>query len=190
MNEKSLEQLVADYNNGQTDAAEEIIRRCSGVVTNVSRKYFLIGAEAEDLYQEGFIGLLKAIKTYDGQKGKFIPYAYLCVNSSVLTAIRKYSGNKNRVLNDTVPLSEAENGLSKDNPEDICIALENFRELSSDIEKLLSPIEMQVLTLYLEGLPYSEIQERLGKPFKTVDNALQRIRRKLRTIVRNGESDT
>ncbi|MBP5308853.1 MAG: sigma-70 family RNA polymerase sigma factor [Clostridia bacterium] len=180
---KSLEELVALYRGGDYSAGDEIIVRCSYIVRKVSRRYFLIGADTEDVYQEGFIGLLKAVRTYDESKGSFTYYACLCVNSAVITAVRKYAGNKNKALNDGLPLSALEGSAASENPEEIYIEGENRRELLSDIESELSVLERQILLLYLKGLSYSEIERKTGKSFKSVDNALQRIRKKLRVLL-------
>ena len=180
---KTLEELAALYRGGETSAIDEIITRCSYIVRNVARRYFLIGADTEDLYQEGFLGLIKAAQTYEKGKSSFAYYAYVCVNSAVITAVRKYAGTKNRALNDGVPLSSVEESALCENPEQIYIEGEKRRELLSDMEKELSDMERRVLSLYLKGLSYAEIEEKTGKSFKSVDNALQRIRKKLRKLL-------
>jgi RNA polymerase sporulation-specific sigma factor len=151
------------------------------LVKNVSRKFFLVGAETDDLYQEGFLGLMKAVKNYTPGKSNFLYYAHLCINSAIVTAVRKYSGGKNKVLNDGLPLSEVDGTFNfSENPEQLYIEGEHRREVYSVIQKQLSTFEKEVLSLYLQGLSYAEIQERTGKPFKSIDNALQRIRKKVK----------
>ena len=179
--EKSLEALALDYQCGDTGAIDEIIERCSYLVKNVARKYYLVGAETEDVYQEGFLGLMKAVKSYTPNKSNFLYYAHLCINSAIVTAVRKYSGGKHKILNDGLPLSEAENAVVvSDNPEDIYIEGEEFEELLKGIESKLSKFEREVLSLYLSGLSYAEMKEKTGKPSKSIDNALFRIRNKLK----------
>ncbi|MBQ9482063.1 MAG: sigma-70 family RNA polymerase sigma factor [Clostridia bacterium] len=181
--EHSLEELVALYRGGDYSVDNEIIIKCSYIVKRVSRRYFLIGADTEDVYQEGLLGLLNAMRTYDESKGSFTYYAYLCVNSAVITAVRRYAGVKNEPLNKGLPLTTLDGSASFVDPEQIYIEGENRRELVSNIENELSPMERKILSLYLKGLSYSEIEEKTGKPFKSVDNALQRIRRKLRKLM-------
>ena len=177
----SLEELALAYQSGDTGALDEIIIRCSYIVKNVSRRYFLIGADTDDLYQEGFLGIIKAAKTFTPGKSKFKYFAFLCVNGAVVSAVRKYAGDKNRILNDGLPLSEVDGTFNfSENPEQLYIEGEHRREVYSVIQKQLSPFEKEVLSLYLQGLSYAEIQERTGKPFKSIDNALQRIRKKVK----------
>ncbi len=180
----TLEELALQYRSGNTEALDEIITRCSNIVRNASRRYFLIGADTEDVYQEGFLGLIKAAKTFDAGKGNFRSYAYTCVNSAVVTAVRKYSRLKNKALNDGVPLSDyTEFADDSFDPEAMYIEGENRRELTGNIFGELTPLERKVLSLYLKGLSYSEICLATGKPFKSVDNALQRIKKKLKKLL-------
>ncbi len=179
---RSLEELVKAYRGGEEDAIDEIVLRCKGIVLNVSRRYFLIGADIEDLYQEGYIGLFKAIKTYDAAKGSFTSYAYVCVNSAALTAVRKYAGTKNKVLNDGLPLSFAWEKASPDNPEDVFIEIESRKVFAKEINKGLSDYESKVLKLYLAGQSYADMEKELKKSGKSIDNTLQRIKKKLRRL--------
>lgn len=175
------EELAIAYQGGDTGALDALIERCSHIVKNVSRRYFLIGAETDDLYQEGFLGLIKAAKSYVPGKSAFMHFAFVCVNNAVVSAIRKYAGDKNRILNDGLPLSEADNALcGAENPEELYIEGEDVRERLSDIHKKLSSFEKQILSLYLSGMSYAEMEERTGKPFKSIDNAIQRIRKKIK----------
>ncbi|MBQ9709530.1 MAG: sigma-70 family RNA polymerase sigma factor [Clostridia bacterium] len=177
----SLEDLALAYQSGDTGALDEIIERCSHVVKNVSRRYFLIGADTDDLYQEGFLGLIKAAKSFAPGKSTFIHFAFICVNTAVVSAVRKYAGDKNRILNDGLPLSEVDNALSvAENPEELFIENEDRLELVSSMNEKLSSFEREILSLYLSGMSYAEMQSRTGKPFKSIDNALQRIRKKIK----------
>ncbi len=179
----TLEELALSYQKGNTEAIDEIIERCSYIVRNMSRRYFLMGGENEDLYQEGFMGLIKAAKTYRADGGSpFKSYAFLCVQSSVITAVKKYAGNKNKVLNDGLPLSEALSEAT-DDPEELVIQGENRQEFLSGIEKKLSAFERQVLSMYLSGMSYREMEEQTGRELKQIDNALQRIRNKIKKLI-------
>ena len=177
----ALEDLALSYQQGSHEALDEIITRCSYIVKSVSRKYFLMGAETEDLFQEGYLGLIKAAKCYEKGKSSFKGFAFICVNTAIITAVRRYAGDKNKVLNDGLPLSEAaDNPSFYENPEEIFIEDETHKEFLKNIEAKLSAFEKKVLEMYLQGLSYAEMQERSGKQFKAIDNALQRIRKKLR----------
>lgn len=175
------EELALAYQGGDTGALDELIARCSHVVKNVSRRYFLIGADTDDLYQEGFLGLIKAAKSFSSGKSTFMHFAFICVNTAVVSAVRKYAGDKNKILNDGLPLSEVDSALcGAENPEALYIEGEDARELLAEINKKLSPLEREILSLYLSGMSYTEMQARTGRPFKSIDNALQRIRKKIK----------
>ena len=174
----ALEELVAAYRAGDDTAFDKIFERCSYIVRHVSRKYFLMGADAEDLMQEGFLGLLKAVRTYEEGKSSFTTYAALCINTAVITAVRRYAGDKNRVLNEGVPISDDAGKVP--NPEDILIEDEGIKELIKKINEELSEMEREVFALYLQGLSNAEIRDRLDLSAKATDNALQRIRNKIR----------
>ena len=174
----TLEELAAAYRAGNAFALDRIVERCSYLVRRVSRKYFLIGADAEDLMQEGFLGLIKAAQSYEEGKSSFTTYAALCINRSAITAIRRYAGDKNRVLNEGVPISD-DTAKVRD-PEEIVIEDEEIKELINKINEELSDMEREVFALYLQGLSNAEMQSRLALSPKATNNALQRIRNKIR----------
>lgn len=176
------------------DAMETLIKRFGPLVTRQSRSLYIIGADEEDLIQEGMIGLVKAVNDYKADKGaSFKTFAFMCVRRQMLTAINNSNNRKNIPLNHYIsiygdgnggyvsPLDEMDSGVIT-NPEDIMLARLQESDLIKVIESKLSKFEHQVLDEYLTGASYEEIGERLGKTAKSIDNAVQRIRAKLRDV--------
>ncbi len=178
----ALDELVYSYNAEDKCAWDEIIRLSYPIVKKVCRKYFLIGADAEDLHQECMIGLMRAVRSYKKEKGcSFQTYAYICIDNEAKTAVRKYCGNKNKALNDGVSLIDVVDLPSgTGNPEAVVIRDEGMDELKQKAAELLSKGEKEIFDLYICGLSRTEIEQRTGKSEKAVDNALQRIRKKFR----------
>ena len=186
-----LELINKEKNN---DAMETLIKRFGPLVTRQSRSLYIIGADEEDLIQEGMIGLVKAVNDYKANKGaSFQTFAFMCVRRQMLTAINNSNNRKNIPLNHYIsiygdgngdyvsPLDEMDSGVIT-NPEDIMLARLQESDLIKVIESKLSKFEHQVLDEYLTGASYEEIGERLGKTAKSIDNAVQRIRAKLRDV--------
>ena len=188
-------ELLARINeNKDNDAMETLIKRYGPMIMGQSRSLYIIGADEEDLIQEGMIGLVKAVNNYKPDKGaSFKTFAFMCVRRQLITAVNSSNNNKNIPLNyyisiygdgggDYASLLEAIDSGAVTNPEDIM--MDRFREsdLLKAIENKLSAFERQVLDEYLTGASYEEIGRRLGKSVKSVDNAVQRIRAKLRNI--------
>ncbi len=186
-----LELINKEKNN---DAMETLIKRFGPLVTRQSRSLYIIGADEEDLIQEGMIGLIKAVNDYKADKGaSFKTFAFMCVRRQMLTAINNSNNRKNIPLNHYIsiygdgngdyvsPLDEIDSGVIT-NPEDIMLARLQESDLIKVIESKLSKFEHQVLDEYLTGASYEEIGERLGKTAKSIDNAVQRIRAKLRDV--------
>ena len=186
-----LELINKEKNN---DAMETLIKRFGPLVTRQSRSLYIIGADEEDLIQEGMIGLVKAVNDYKADKGaSFKTFAFMCVRRQMLTAINNSNNRKTIPLNHYIsiygdgngdyvsPLDEMDSGVIT-NPEDIMLARLQESDLIKVIESKLSKFEHQVLDEYLTGASYEEIGERLGKTAKSIDNAVQRIRAKLRDV--------
>lgn len=187
----SDEILVKESQNGNGRATDVLILRYKSLVKAVARSYFLAGADVEDLLQEGDIGLFKAIQAFNGTS-TFKCFAYLCIKNSVFSAIKKSNSNKNKPLNNYISFSGLD-GSDADkseividagfDPETGYINKETERELEIEIKKHLSSLEYKILSKYLQGYSYQEIGKELSKPQKSVDNALQRIRKKLKTAI-------
>ncbi len=158
-----------------------LILRYTGVVKQTARSYFLFGGDVEDLVQEGMLGLLKAIKSYNGQIA-FKSYASLCIRRNIISAVKMANGNKHKILNISVDFDDEDFlGDTTFEPSELFEKREFLEETRVKLKKILSSFEYGVLTLYLDGYTYAEISAKTGKPFKSIDNAIQRIRKKVET---------
>ena len=187
------EQLVLMAREGSETAEEILIEKYKGLVRAKAKAYFIAGAEAEDVVQEGMIGLMKAVRSFDeGREASFKTYAGTCINNQILKAIRKAEREKNQPLNDAISLDnhlgEKDENLTIgdilkasmfDEPEEKVIYEDTLLRLKSLSRNIFSPLEAQVLRAKIAGKNYQEIAEELGKSPKTIDNALQRIRKKI-----------
>jgi RNA polymerase sporulation-specific sigma factor len=190
MENKTLsdEALVKLSREGDSQADSELLERYSPVVRHLIGSYYLVDGDREDLFQEGLLGLMKAVKTYDIDKSnRFYPFAKMCINSQLIKAIERSNTEKNRPLNSY--LSIEENGaLINDylideimDPERLLLDKENFELLKNAIIKILSPMETEVFTLLIQGYNYKDIADILEKSPKNIDNAIQRIKNKVRS---------
>ena len=180
MKNLSDEQLVLQYKNGNALAFDEIYNRYKSLVKYFCRNLFLIGAESEDMVQEGMLGLFNAVSSYSEGQSSFSTYATVCIKNKLLSAVKKYSNNKNSVLNNTVSTEVLDNlQIFANTPEDFVLFKENGKELKNKLTEQLSKTENKVLKLFLEGLSYEEIAEKTGVKIKSVDNALTRARKKI-----------
>ncbi len=182
--------LLLEYKKGNEFALEEIFKRNKPLINKIVRKYFLIGADFEDLMQEGMMGLYRAIITFDNSKdANFSTYARVCIERSVLNAIKSANSKRNSPLNNSISLNVAPSeGEDEDelfvvwddnNPESILINKEKYAKLFEKATQNLSLFEKNVLQLYLDGLSYVEIAQKFDKTPKSVDNALTRIKSKV-----------
>ena len=177
--------------SGDPAAEEVLVTEYSRLVRACARPFFLAGGDSEDLIQEGMLGLLSAVRTFDSGKGaKFSTYAEFCIKRRIYSAIRSASGYKHTPLNSYISLESQQ--LDENNtqsayllrdPEDFVIARESVGEVEKLLYGALSRFESSVLELYLEGMSYKDMAVRLGKTNKSIDNAVQRIRRKLAQIL-------
>ncbi len=173
-------QLIALHKQGDLKAFDIICERYKWLIRSISRSYFLLGGDSDDLLQEGFLGLLKAVNTYDESKSaSFKTFATICVLSTVKTAVRRDSNRSNKALNESVSLYSVA-GVETDSLEDFIIEQEWKEEKESKIKDVLSPLEYKIFKLWLVGHSYGEISEITGKTDKAVDNAIQRIKKKLK----------
>lgn len=183
--------LVENITMGDPESEEILVREYSWLVRMCARPYFLAGGDNEDLFQEGMLGLLSAIRTFDSGRGvKFSTYAEFCVRRRIYSAIKSASGNKHTPLNNYISLESLHNDENSTQgvsylrvPEEILVARERVGEIEKLLHGALSRFESGVLELYLEGMSYSVMAALLGKSEKSIDNAVQRIRRKLSQIL-------
>ena len=182
--ELSDEELAVRIHAGDDACMDALIERYKRQVRNQARTLFLIGGDREDLVQEGMLGLFKAIRDYVPEKGSFQAFAKICISRQLYSAIEASNRQKHVPLNSYVELSpELGENMQiprEKSPEELLIAQENIRSLYAESMKALSAYEQTILNAYLEGQSYTEIAKNLQKSPKSIDNALQRIRRKLR----------
>jgi len=187
---RSLE-LARKAAGGDPEAEEALVSGYIRLVRACARPYFLAGGDSEDLIQEGMLGLLSAIRTFDPLKGaKFSTYAEFCVRRRIYSAIRSASGIKHTPLNSYISLesqqldeSSTQSAYFLRDPEDFVIARERAGEVETLLYGALSRFESGVLELYLEGTSYKDMSIRLNKTVKSIDNAVQRIRKKLSNVL-------
>lgn len=191
--EKLDEEVVLEAKNGNVRAQEYLISKYENFVKAKAKSYFLIGADKEDIYQEGMIGLYKAIRDFKPDKlTSFKAFAELCVTRQIITAIKTATRQKHIPLNTYVslnkPIYEEESdrtlldvlaGFRITDPEELVISQEQMEHIEGEISKVLSDLELEVLTSYLDGKSYQEIACDLDRHAKSIDNALQRVKRKL-----------
>ena len=187
----SDEELVALAKEGNEQTMEILIKRCKYIVLGLSRSYFLSGGDTEDIIQEGMIGVFRAVMTFNG-RSSFKSYAYLCIKSSIISLIKKSTRQKNKPLNNYISLSDYYDiDMTKTDvfldekfqPEQECIDNESVNELKEKISKILSALENKILHYYLQGCSYEEISQLVNKDIKSIDNAIQRIRKKILTKI-------
>ena len=195
LHDNELQRLAA---NGDRAAEEALAGRYMQLVRVCARPLFLAGGDSEDLSQEGMFGLLSAIREYDPAQGvSFRSFAEHCIRMRLFSAVKSASRLKHLPLNDSMPLEQLSDDSSSQlsaapeifrrSPEDLVLARESKEELKELCERRLSRLEKQVLDLYLEGLSYRDIARRLQREDKSVDNAVQRIRRKLAQTLHPGD---
>ncbi|MHC8515168.1 MULTISPECIES: RNA polymerase sporulation sigma factor SigH [Sporosarcina] len=189
----SDEELIICVQRGSADALDFLITKYQSFVKMKARSYFMMGGDREDIIQEGMIGLYKAIRDFrDDRLSSFKAFAELCITRQIITAIKTATRQKHIPLNTSVSLDkpvydeESERTLldviassDLDDPQDLMIFKEDYVHMEGEINKVLSGLEKQVLSLYLDGQSYQEISDELNRQVKSVDNALQRIKRKL-----------
>lgn len=190
---RSDEDIVEAVREGDSDALEYLINKYRNFVRAKARSYFLIGADREDIVQEGMIGLYKSIRDYRGDKlTSFKAFAELCVTRQIITAIKTATRQKHIPLNSYVSLDKPIYDEDSDrtlldvicgsrvtDPEELIINKEEFVGLEDKMSEILSDLERKVLMLYLDGRSYQEIAVDLDRHVKSIDNALQRVKRKL-----------
>lgn len=190
---KKDEEIVAMAKEGNDRALEYLLCKYQNFVKSKAKSYFLIGADKEDIYQEGMIGLFKAIRDFkDDKLASFKVFAELCITRQIITAVKTATRQKHIPLNTYIslnkPIYDEESdrtlldiisGVKVSDPEELIIDREEMENIESKIEEVLSGLEMEVLNSYLDGKSYQEIASDLDRQAKSIDNALQRVKRKL-----------
>lgn len=188
----SDEELIRQIRSGSDDAMGCLLERYRDMVRKEARKFFLAGGDEEDLIQEGMIGLFKAITSYQGGKNtSFSTFAYLCVQRQIYTTITAFNRKKHIPLNTSISLSEQKNEddetslndileTPEETPEELLLRKEEVKDYYRMIDQRLSKFEKQVMYYYLNGENYTMIAKRLGRTDKSIDNAIQRIRKKIK----------
>lgn len=197
------EEVVLRARDGEIEAIEYLMEKYKNFVKAKARSYFLIGADKEDIIQEGMIGLYKAIRDYRADKlSSFRAFAELCITRQIITAIKTATRQKHIPLNSYVSLNkpiydeESDRTLldviserSTINPEDLIIGREEMGSIENKLSDVLSEFEWDVLTAYLEGQSYQEMAVELDRHIKSIDNALQRVKRKLENYLEEHEKE-
>ncbi len=197
------EEVVIRARAGEIEAVEYLMNKYKNFVKAKARSYFLIGADKEDIIQEGMIGLYKAIRDYQSDKlSSFRAFAELCITRQIITAIKTATRQKHIPLNSYVSLNKPIFDEDSDrtlldviseqstvNPEDLIIGREEMGTIEGKLGDVLSELEWEVLTAYLEGQSYQEMAADLNRHIKSVDNALQRVKRKLENYLEEHEKE-
>lgn len=179
IHEYSDEALCALSAGGCRDAEEELVKRYFRQVRICARPYFLAGGDSEDLIQEAMFGLLKAIREFDpNHDAQFGTFAEVCIRNRIRSAVTSAARSKHAPLNESIPFETPMLGFEA-SPEELYISREEETERLARLGQQLSGLEREVLTRFLLGLSYQEISDQVGRPIKSVDNAVQRIRRKV-----------
>ncbi|NLL76542.1 MAG: RNA polymerase sporulation sigma factor SigH [Clostridiales bacterium] len=197
----SDEELILRLRDGEENITDYIMDKYKNLVKSKAKSMYILGADSDDLIQEGMIGLFKAIRDYDsGRDASFFTFADLCISRQMYTAVQASGRQKHAPLNTYISLyssvtSQGEQGSEEAellsvlasraelSPEEVVIDKENVESLEKTIERELSTFEKQVLDLYITGMSYVQIAKVLGKDEKSTDNALQRIKGKLRKAI-------
>lgn len=188
------EQIIEQIKQGDEEALSYILEKYKNLVNIKVNKYFMVGAEKEDVVQEGMIGLFKAIKSYNSEKqNSFKSFANICIERQLITTIKSSNRQKHIPLNsylslntaaydnnedDSVELIDTFNSNTIEDPLETIMKQEYYNEVETAVNKNLSKFEKQVLDRYLKGESYVKIAEKLDSPVKSIDNAIQRIRKK------------
>ncbi len=197
------EEVLVHVRSGCKRGVEHLIEKYKPLVRAKARSYFLVGADREDIVQEGMIGLFKAVRDYKNDKSiPFRIFADMCITRQIITAVKTATRQKHIPLNSYVSfnkkifdedsdkfLIEVIQEISVANPEELFISKEEYAVIESRMMELLSPFEKEVLSKYLGGIAYQDIAKQLNKPVKSVDNALQRLKKKIEKSIQSVKAE-
>ena len=190
------ETLSAMARQGDSEAEETLVKRYTRLVRQMARPLYLAGGDSDDLIQEGMIGLMCGVREYDaGKPAGFRTFAEICIRNRLYSAVRAAARDKHTPLNQSVPLEipffdghgSLFGAMAGGNPEDLVIGREGVEDALSDVRKQLSEFEAKILGYYLDGLTIQEMAEAVSRSPKSVDNAVQRIRRKAARHLQSGD---
>ena len=190
---KSDDEIITIIRKGDRNAEEYLLEKYSNIVKKEIRMLYIVGAETEDLSQEGMIALFSAIGDYKIEsKASFSTFATICVKNKLKTAVTASNRQKHMPLNNYISMygndykenseimiADSKSEINNTNPEELILEKEEYREKYKEIDEKLSAFEKKVVNLYLQGLSYTKMSEILNKPKKSIDNALARVRKKL-----------
>lgn len=188
--------LIKSAQKGDIKAIDELFEKHKHYVLSISRKFYLIGGDKDDLMQEGMLGYFKAINTFDTSKSEFLPYAKTLIVHQIVNAVKKANSGKSSFLNERMPLNNQGEVILEDenrvfglpntslSPENELLFNEDYLNLLNNVKSKLSTFENEILELYLNGYDYKDIMKKLNINYKSIDNALSRIKHKLRNFKR------
>jgi len=176
------ETLVARSQAGDEQATEELMFRYRGLVRKLARGFFLVDGETEDLIQEGMMGLFQATTGYQREKnGAFKTFAYTCIRRRLIDAVRSSQRKKHDSLTDAIETDEG--AFFGVDPEEMIVLTDERKELMNKMSRVLSDFEFKIFSMYIDGMTTADICEATGKPYKSVDNAIQRSKRKIQALL-------
>ncbi len=191
--DKTDEELIAALRNGEKEITDYLMEKYKNLVKKKAKALYLMGGDTDDLIQEGMIGLFKAVRDYRPDKdSSFYHFANMCIARQMYTAVEASQRKKHSPLNSYVPLyadsentgewgiGDVKNRTDENNPEEIMITQESLAAFRKKVSEVLSSMEQEVLTYYLQGFDYHQIAEVMGREPKAIDNALQRLKKKLK----------
>ena len=192
----SDEELLIRLRDGEQGITDHIMNKYKNLVRSKAKSMYILGADSEDLIQEGMIGLIHGVREYDGSRSaSFRTFAEICIRSRLYSAVRAAARDKHTPLNQSVPLEipffdgqgPVSGAMAGENPEDLIIGREGVQDALSDVRKQLSDFEAKILGYYLDGLTIREMAKAVSRSPKSVDNAVQRIRRKAARQLNSGD---
>ena len=174
-----MDKIIEQAKQGEQAAIEQLVANYKGLIRSLANRFYLVGGDKDDLLQEGMMGLIYAIQSYDETKGSFPSFVELCVLRQILDAVKRDSAIKQKPLYNYVELDVTKNWADGSNPLERLLQKEYAAKVAFVLNEKLSPLEREVVTLFSEGYSYDDIMVRTNKSYKAVDGALQRARKKL-----------
>ena len=174
-----MDKIIEQAKRGDPTAIEQLVSDYKGLIRSLANRFYLVGGDKDDLLQEGMLGLIYAINSYDETKGSFPSFAELCVLRQILDAVKRDGAGKQKPLSNYVNLDATKDFTDGSNPLESLLQKEYAAKVARVLNEKLSPLEREVVTMFSDGYAYEDIMAKLGKSYKAVDGALQRARKKL-----------